>query len=212
MAEGKEEQRMNSPGEHEVEVWKLIEGCADYEVSSFGRVRSRKVKGSPWLKGPWKILSLKGASAAENGYAHVSLAQGKTKQKSYTKVYVHILVALAFHGPKPTASHVVNHDDLDKKNNYHGNLEWVTKSDNFKHAFRAGRTLGHTDSKGEKNVHAQLTDDKVLKIRKIWAHNLKYPKRVRKHANMTQKDLAKRFNVSEHLIQRVCNRETWKHI
>jgi len=208
------EQRMNSPGPNEIEIWRPIEDFPDYEVSSFGKVRSCKIQGSPWLKGPWRILSLKGKSGYKKDYIHVHLYQGKSKKKLCVKFYIHTLVARAFIGPAPTPSHVVNHDDLNKENNYYGNLEWVTKSEDWKHAFKAGRTLGHTDSKGEKNVHAKLTEEQVLEIRRIWKESSKYSKRIRMNTTriMTQKDIAEKFNVSEHLIQRVCIRETWKHI
>ena len=45
-------------------------------------------------------------------------------------VRVHIIVATAFHGPKPTKEHVVDHIDTNRRNNRPDNLQWVTRLEN----------------------------------------------------------------------------------
>lgn len=45
-------------------------------------------------------------------------------------VRVHIIVATAFHGPKPTEEHVVDHIDTNRRNNRPDNLRWVTRLEN----------------------------------------------------------------------------------
>lgn len=45
-------------------------------------------------------------------------------------VRVHIIVATAFHGPKPTKEHVVDHIDTNRRNNRPDNLRWVTRLEN----------------------------------------------------------------------------------
>ena len=45
-------------------------------------------------------------------------------------VRVHIIVATAFHGPKPTKDYVVDHIDTNRKNNRPENLRWVTRLEN----------------------------------------------------------------------------------
>ena len=47
---------------------------------------------------------------------------------------VHRLVAMAFLGEPPSDKVEVNHKDGNKENNAIGNLEWVTRSENMKHA------------------------------------------------------------------------------
>lgn len=67
------------------------------------------------------------------GYMRVGLRDGK-RQVSFL---VHRLVAIAYVDGFMDGL-VVNHKDGDKKNNHYSNLEWVTPSDNNKHAFANG--------------------------------------------------------------------------
>ena len=66
-------------------------------------------------------------------YAQVSFCEdGKTKT-----VYVHRLIASAFI-PNPDNLPTVNHIDGDTSNNSVDNLEWVSYSENMRHAYRVG--------------------------------------------------------------------------
>jgi hypothetical protein len=44
---------------------------------------------------------------------------------------VHRIVAMAFHGPKPSPDHVVDHIDTNRQNNRADNLRWVTRLENI---------------------------------------------------------------------------------
>ena len=59
---------------------------------------------------------------------------GKSNDKhgymEIASVRVHIIVATAFHGPKPTEDHVVDHIDTNRRNNRPDNLRWVTRLEN----------------------------------------------------------------------------------
>lgn len=105
-----------------MEIWKDVpswEGL--YEVSNFGRCRSVRT-------GKIKPLDVNNC-----GYSRLQCYDGKRRQK----LFVHRLVALLFvDGYKDGL--VVNHKDGDKSNNMFSNLEWVTRSDNNKHAFHIG--------------------------------------------------------------------------
>ncbi len=65
------------------------------------------------------------------GYMRVQLCNGKHKPR----FFVHRIVAELFI-PNPLNLPQVNHKDGNKKNNHVDNLEWVSASDNRKHAFR----------------------------------------------------------------------------
>ena len=105
------------------EEWKVIHGYGGkYEVSNYGNVRS--------LKGETKLLQQR---ILNSGYLYVSLThKGKSKNKT-----IHRLVADAFLDKKEGKS-FVNHIDGNKKNNNIKNLEWVTRSENMKHAYNNG--------------------------------------------------------------------------
>ncbi len=125
-----------------METWKDIEGFNGvYQISQKGRVKtiervetvidSRGRRFTRKRKG--KILS---NCRRKDGYAKVSLCKGGiVKQEN-----VHRLVAYHFiHNPdnKPE----VNHIDGNKHNPHVDNLEWVTASENGKHAYREGLSI-----------------------------------------------------------------------
>lgn len=108
------------------ETWKDIAGYEGlYQVSNLGNVRR--------MNGPTrKTLAI---NINRDGYETVHLSNGNGK-----RFMVHRLVAQAFisnPGNKPQ----VNHIDGDKTNNSTKNLEWVTPSENVKHAFSIGLKL-----------------------------------------------------------------------
>lgn len=118
------------------EVWKSIEGYEGvYEVSNAGKVRSldrkRKVINSTdFIKG----RELK-PSFDNGGYLKVNLSKNGNKNS----FMIHRLVAKAFvENKNPSKNIAVNHKDGDKTNNCFLNLEWVTYSENQKHAYRNG--------------------------------------------------------------------------
>lgn len=54
----------------------------------------------------------------------------------------------------------VNHIDGDKTSNFYRNLEWVTKSENAKHALNLGLRKS-----GEEHKDCKLTDSQIKEIR-----------------------------------------------
>ena len=90
------------------------------------------------------------------GYPRVNLYEG-TKNHTVT---VHRLVAKAF-VPNPDNLPEVNHIDGVKTNNSADNLEWVSSSENQKHAFKLGLQKGN---KGEQNGAAKYSEDDVVLV------------------------------------------------
>ena len=104
------------------EVWRDIEGYEGlYQISDIGRIKSL-------ITGKIRNLQMN-----KWGYPVIIL----TKDKKQKQMFVHRLVAKAFI-PKIEGKNEVNHINGDKTDNRKENLEWCTKSENIRHAFRTG--------------------------------------------------------------------------
>jgi NUMOD4 motif/HNH endonuclease len=88
------------------EIWKPVVGYPHYEVSSLGRVRSKK----GILRAFW-----------HGRYLKVSISHGP----GFTQMFVHILVLEAFVGKRPTFEHEAHHRSKDRSDNSVENLEWL---------------------------------------------------------------------------------------
>ena len=115
-----------------IEEWRTIVGYeGQYEVSSYGRVRSldRYDRMNRFWKG--RILNL---HTGTGGYLFVGLSSNGN-EKNYL---VHRMVAQAFI-PNPDNLPQVNHKDEDKSNNRVDNLEWCTSFYNNEYGTRKKR-------------------------------------------------------------------------
>lgn len=112
------------------EIWKRIEWSPDYEISSWGRVKSYK---QDKING--KLIKL---TPSKNGYIEVNLYNIYTKK--IKRIGVHRLVAEAFI-PNPENKPEVNHIDEDKENNYYKNLNWMTSKENCNYGTRTERLV-----------------------------------------------------------------------
>lgn len=125
-----------------MEQWKDVPGYEGrYQVSDLGNVRGLKGPLSPKLQ--------------NSGYHVVHLyLRGKR-----TVHLVHVLVAKAF-----VLGHFegaqVNHVDCTKTNNDSSNLEWVTRSQNIRHAY----ANGHAGPRRFAVVGVSLLDGSVIKF------------------------------------------------
>lgn len=107
----------------EGEIWKPISWCNGYYfISNFGRIKSTKNGGQRILR----------QQKNRNGYLSSMLSIGKNR---LIRRMTHRIVAIEFLGESNLC---VNHKDGNKKNNVLWNLEFVTKSQNIKHAHLIG--------------------------------------------------------------------------
>lgn len=114
------------------EIWKQIDGYANYMISNFGNVISIanvSIKRNSKIKGiVFKKLKI---TVDSSGYTRVSLYKNGTP-KSYK---VHRLVAEAFI-PNRKNLPQINHKDENKQNNKVSNLEWCNSSYNNNYGTR----------------------------------------------------------------------------
>ena len=96
-----------------------------------GRIRSeeRRVR---WLN-RWnqnaeraKPASILQPSIKKFGHGRVVLSVDGNK----TELGVHVLVCMAFHGPRPSDRHITAHNDGDPSNNRPENVRWATQKEN----------------------------------------------------------------------------------
>ena len=139
------------------ELWKSTEGYEGlYEISNLGNVRSIRRN---------KVMK---PGSHRFGYRYVILC----KEGSNKSVLVHRLVANAFI-PRIPGKEDVNHIDGDKSNNCVENLEWVSKSENMKHAYQSGlrqvtdsqRGVGRTRTLKQLQASRTLTPAKLSALR-----------------------------------------------
>lgn len=127
------------------------------------------------------------------GYPRVGLTDATGNQKGKR---VHLLVAAAFIGPKPEGLQV-NHKDGVKTNNHYSNLEYVTASENSRHADRTGL---RRKPRGQKHGMSKMTDNKVRELRCRYAAG---EKRAR---------IARDFGIDVSNVWLIATRRAWAHV
>lgn len=169
----------------EREVWLPIFGGA-YSASNLGRIR-RDAGGAG--ANPGRILR---ARPAPNGYLRViPYVNGVSHPSS-----VHRLVAEAFLGPRPSEIQV-NHRNGIKTDNRLENLEYVTQSENHRHAFRTGLQHPRVGSAHHNHI---LTEELVAALRADRAQGMGYPA------------LAKKYGIKREHAWAVAKRVLWRHV
>ena len=129
----------------------------------------------------------------KKGYLKVSFyVNGKDK-----RFFVHRLVLMTFNPVEGMEKLQVNHIDGNKQNNYVGNLEWCTNSENQKHAYRIGL---NKSKPGEQNPSAKLTEQEVIEIADMIM------------AGVTHKEIAERFGISTITVSAIRSKRHWEYI
>lgn len=120
-------------------VFKPVRGMEGlYEISDTGIVKSLRYRGNKDVCGILRPRWMKGPRNSGR-YASVRLmdkSRGIDEQRR-----IHRMVAEAFVSGRTEERNEVNHIDGNTENNAAYNLEWVTRSENQKHAVRTGLAL-----------------------------------------------------------------------
>jgi len=171
------------------EIWKDIKDYEGvYQISN--SLNMRKISGP-------KNKNIK-FQRDRDGYLHVGLTRNKIR-KFYL---VHRLLMETFIGPCPKGMEC-RHLDGNPQNNKLNNLCWGSHSDNEKDKIRHGTKSNPIwiDNKGIKCSWAKLNDWKVRII-----------KRLIEDGYLTQKEIAKIFNIDKSTISNIKRNKRWKHV
>ena len=175
--------RVDPEGPIDAEIWKDVKGFPYYEISNYGRVKSKK-QSLP------KILR---SGISRSGYSSVTLF----KQGRRFYFSVHRLVLEDFVGLCPLG-YESNHKNGIKTDNRLENLEWVTHSENQAHAYKKGliSRVGESAPFGG----AKLKKENVLEIRKL------------AEKGVYQRIIAERFGITRGHVSALVKRRYWSHI
>ena len=132
--------------------------------------------------GKWKVLKLE---RTHDGYQRATLGAGN-------RFPVHRLVMLTFVGPSDLT---VNHKNGDKTDNRLDNLEYLTASENLKHAYKTGLI----DNKGEKCSTAKLSDLQAAQLLAL-------------KGTVSQVKAGKLFGVTQASVGYLWSGKSWRHL
>lgn len=175
------------------EKWRPVVGFEGvYEISSSGRVR-RVLRSSGTQAG--RILRPQYRNP--HGYPCVVLYRNQKARCCF----LHHLVAAAFFGPRPPGNEV-NHKDGNKRNSNVINLEYVSPSQNRKHAVDTGLLYVPPErrARGQKIGVSKLDPGKIEAILKEHEEGVHVV------------TLAHRYGVSRQTIWKITSRRTWKEV
>lgn len=178
------------------EQWKEIEDFPNYMISDKGRVwsKTRVIHHKDRTKiAKGKIL--KNALNSCGYFVVVLCTDGKTKTQ-----LIHRLIAEHFIDNSLNKK-CVNHIDGNKTNNKLSNLEWVTYSENNKHAYSTKLKLPSKQKLGSKHINSKIDEEDVLEIR-----------RKHKYESLGYKKLSDEYGISISQIARIVKYKSWKHV
>lgn len=161
------------------EEWREIPRYSRYRVSNLGRI---------WSKRDQRVKALKVDRA---GYYQTRMVNDDGRPKFPR---VHVLVALAFLGPRPEGIET-RHLDGNKLNCTVSNLKYGTKRENMDDRYRLNEWAF-----GERHGRAKLDNGKVRKIKQALASGERH------------KDIAARFGVGRSTISMIRNGTNWAEI
>lgn len=161
-----------------MEKWKLVNGFKyEYFISNKGIIKNNK------------DIILK-PIIDKDGYLRIRLVDNQGKRRWN---FIHRFVCIYFN--KGDNSLTVNHIDGNKKNNINSNLEWLSQTDNNKHAY----SIGLKNHKGENHPRSKLTLKEVTEIRNFY-----------NTTNINQSEIAIMYNTKQARISEIIKFKTWR--
>lgn len=157
-----------------------------YFADHSGHIWSQAKK-QPWLK------RRMAPRLNQSGYPWLGILDPEGKGRVYR--CVHVLVATAWHGPRPTPTHHVRHLDGDKLNNAPENLAYGTAKENHEDRERHGRV-----PRGEDNVSSALSAAEVSLIKEMLERGAR------------PSYLAPLFDVHQTTIKSIESGRTWRDV
>jgi len=173
-----------------MEEWRLIPGYSLYEASNRGRIRTYRTQR---IRTPVNL----------RGYLCMQLKDDNRKLRTRG---VHCFIAETFLGVRPPGKDTINHKNFDRSDNRPENLEFMSSSENMKHARTAGRYPkvtnptgynGDASRKGMSHTRVKITDDIVRMIRV---------------SAKSDSELAKELKLSSRHVNDIRRRKYWGHI
>lgn len=175
----------------QIEFWKPIDGFADCDVSTFGRIRSRRGKNGHSIS----IPRIVGQSIRKTGYRTITLGNKNNRKGQF----IHRLVLKAFRGLPPEGKDKVNHRNGCKADCRLDNLEWCTQQENVSHCYT------HLDPRilrGEEVGDSKFKESDIRQMRQWFT------------AGLSQSEIGRRFGVPQGTIWRIVVKpyQAWKHV
>jgi hypothetical protein len=166
--------------------WRSIPSWPEYQVSDTGKVRR-----VGYASGARVGRILRQLRNKKTGYFSVCLSRSADQ----VRIDVHRLVAMAFHGPRPSADHLVAHNDGSRTNNHARNLRWATQSENLRDCREHGTAL-----LGARNPMSRLDEVDVRSIRRM------------KMVGVPRAVIAEGFGLHKRTVFRILSGDHWGHV
>ena len=164
------------------------------EYPNYTFVQEYRIDKEGHIYSPWHGWKEMYQHFNKQGYKELYLYTNEAGRKCFK---VHRLVMNTYNPIENSEQLQVNHKDGIKSNNNLDNLEWCTRSENLKHAFKMGL---EEKPVGEKNPSHKLTENQVKEI----------CSQLEQKVPLTE--LAKKYNVSKGTISAIKNGRTWTYI